>query len=84
MDDEYSLTIKLEILVYFDFESMFDTILNRHFIFNLKQYNFDTIKGSSLEKKFNILFGLLTKEERQDGFNYVNSFYKIIGSHCTR
>ena len=35
MDDEYSSTIKLEILVYFDFESMFDTILNRHFIFNL-------------------------------------------------
>ena len=70
----YSITIKLEILVYFDFESMFDTILNRHFIVKLKQYNFDHIISASLEKKFNILFGLLTKEERTDGLNYVNNF----------
>ena len=72
MDDKkYNTTIKLEILVFFNFKSMLNTILNRHFI---KQYNYDNIKCFSLEKKFSILFGLLTKEERTYGLNYVNNF----------
>ena len=52
---------------------MLNTILNRHFISNLKQYNYDNIKNVSLEKKFSILFGLLTKEERTNGLDYVNN-----------
>ena len=72
-DKKYSSSIKLEILVFFKFKSMLNTILNRHFIVNLKQYNYDNIKGFSLEKKFSILFGLLTKEERTNGLDYVNN-----------
>lgn len=74
MDNKYSTSIKLEILVFFNFKFMLNTILNRHFIINLKQYNYDNIKSFSLEKKFSILFGLLTKEERTHGINYINNF----------
>ena len=72
MDDKYSTSIKLEILVFFNVKSMLNTILQRHFIVNLKQYNYDNIKSFTLEKKFSILFGLLTEEERTYGLNYVN------------
>jgi hypothetical protein len=74
IEDKYSTSIKLEILAFFSFKSMLNTILNRHFIVNLKQYNYDNIKNVSLEKKFSILFGLLTKEERTNGLDYVNNF----------
>ena len=74
MDDKYNTSIKLEILAFFHFKSRLNTILNRHFIFNAKQYNYDNIINLSLEKKFSILFGLLTKEERTHGMNYVNNF----------
>jgi hypothetical protein len=74
MNDKYSSTIKLEILAYFSFKNMFNNILNRHFIINLKQYSYNKIKNFSIEKRFNILFGLLTKEERTCGLNYVNNF----------
>ncbi len=74
IDDKYSKTIKLEILAYFSFKNMFNHILNRHFIINLKQYNYNNIKNFSIEKRFNILFGLLTKEERTRGLHYVNIF----------
>jgi len=70
MHDKYSTTIKLEILAYFSFKKMFNNILNRHFIINLKQYTYNNIKNFSIEKRFNILFGLLTKEERTCGLNY--------------
>jgi hypothetical protein len=73
IEDKYSTSIKLEILVFFKFKSMLNTILNRHFIANLKQYNYANIKNVSLEKKFSILFGLLTKEERTNGLDYVNN-----------
>lgn len=73
-DKKYSSSIKLEILAFFSFRTMLNTILNRHFIANLKQYNYDNIKNVSLEKKFSILFGLLTKEERTNGLDYVNNF----------
>jgi len=53
---------------------LFNTILNRHFIFNAKQYTYSNIESFSLEKRFNILFGLLTKEERTSGLNYVYNF----------
>lgn len=74
MDDKYSTSIKLEILAFFNFKSMLNTILNRHFIINLKQYNYNNIKSFSFEKKFSIIFGLLTKEEQSNGINYVNNF----------
>ena len=74
IEDKYSTSIKLEILAFFSFKSMLNTILNRHFIVNLKQYNYDNIKNVSLEKKFSVLFGLLTKEERINGLDYVNNF----------
>ena len=69
MDNTYSTTIKLEILAFFYFKSMLNTILHRHFI---QKYTFDNIKSAPLEKKFNILFGLLTEEERTHGLQYVN------------
>jgi hypothetical protein len=69
MEDKYSSTIKLEILAFFHFKNRLNTILNRHFI---KQYSYDNITGFSIEKKFSILFGLLTKEERTCGLDYVN------------
>jgi hypothetical protein len=72
-DDKYSTSIKLEILVFFYFKSMLNTILNRHFIINLKQYNYDNIKNFPIEKQFSILFGLLSSDERVNGFNYVNN-----------
>jgi hypothetical protein len=72
MDDKYSTSIKLELLVFFNFKSMLNTILNRHFIINLKQYTYNNIDSFSLEKKFSIIFGLLTKEERTYGLHYVN------------
>jgi hypothetical protein len=75
MDDKkYSTSIKLELLVFFNFKSMLNTILNRHFMINAKQYNYSNIESFSLEKKFSILFGLLTKEERTYGLNYVNNY----------
>jgi hypothetical protein len=71
MDDTYSTSLKLEILAVFYFKSMLNTILNRHFIAKLKQYNYDNIKNGSLQTKFGILFGLLTKEERIYGFKSI-------------
>ena len=50
MDDKYSTSIKLELLVFFHLKSMLNNILNRHFIIKLKQYNYDNIKSFSLEK----------------------------------
>lgn len=73
MGDPYSTSIKLELLVFFHFKSMLNTILNRHFSIRAKQYNYDNIKSCSLEQKFSILFGLLTKEERTQGLRYVTS-----------
>ena len=73
IEDKYSTSMKLEILAYFSFKSMLNTILHRHFIVNLKQYNYDNIKSFSIEKRFNILFGLLTKEDRTNGLNYINN-----------
>ena len=70
MEDKYSSTIKLEILAFFSFKNMFNNILQRLG----KQYTYNKIKNFSIEKRFNILFGLLTKEERISGLNYVNIF----------
>jgi hypothetical protein len=68
MEDKYSSTIKLEILAFFSFKNMFNNILQRLG----KQYTYNNIKNFSIEKRFNILFGLLTKEERTYGLHYVN------------
>jgi len=70
-----SSSVKLELLVFFHYKSMLNTILNRHFTINAKQYNYDNIKHVSIQQKFSILFGLLTKEERTQGFHYANNFF---------
>lgn len=73
IDDKYdTFFVKLEILVFFyNHKKRFNTILNRHFQINLKKYNYENIKKYSVYKKFNILFGLLTKEERIIASDYV-------------
>jgi hypothetical protein len=73
MDDKYNIfSVKLEILVFFYHKPfIFNNILNRHYQINLKKYNFNNIKKYSLDKKFSILFGLFTKEERINASEYV-------------
>ena len=54
--------IKHEILaVFYNNNYKLSTILYRHF---LKKQNYDIIYKFSNNKRFNILFGLFTKEER--------------------
>lgn len=72
MEDKYSTSIKLEIFAFFYYKNAFNNILNRNFTINLNKYTYNNIEKSSIEKRFNILFGLLTKEERTRGLNYVN------------
>ena len=74
MKDPHHSTIKLQILMvcHFTFMSKLNTILHRNLVFKSKQYNYDNIKYSSLEKRFNILFGLLTKYERNSVLKYLN------------
>ena len=73
MDDKYDIfTVKLEILVFFYHKlTEFNNILNRHYQINLKKYNYNNIKKYSLDKKFSIMFGLFTKEERIIVSDYV-------------
>ncbi len=73
MDDKYeTYYVKLELLVFLYGRSIkFNNILHRHFMCNLKNYDYDNIKNFSIDKKFNILFGLFTKEERIQGLDYV-------------
>ena len=72
MRDRYHSSIKLELMAYFYIKNMFDTILQRRFSMNVKQYTYADIHHFSFEKRFCILFGLLTKEERDSGMAYVN------------
>lgn len=66
MDDKYkSDVIKHEILaVFYDNKDALNIILNRHFQFNLKNYDHSVIYKYSQNTTFNILFGLFTKEDR--------------------
>jgi hypothetical protein len=57
--------IKHEILaLFYDNKSKLSTILNRHFQMKCKKKDCDIIYNFSNNKRFNILFGLFTKEER--------------------
>ena len=65
--------IKHEILaVFYDNKSLLSTILNRRFQFKFKNYDYNIIyKYPESNTRFNILFGLFTKEERQTFFEYI-------------
>jgi hypothetical protein len=57
--------IKHEILsVFYNNTGYLSTILYRHFQMKLKKKDYNIIYNFSNNKKFNILFGLFTKEER--------------------
>jgi len=73
MDEKYDITrVKLEILVYMYSKPIrFDNILDRQFQIKDVKYNYDDIKKYSIDKKFSILFGLFTKEERILASNYI-------------
>lgn len=76
MDNKYDTHIvKLEFLVFLYGRSIkFNNILNRHFMYNLKNYDYDNIKKFPIDKKFSILFGLFTKEERILDLDYIINF----------
>ena len=70
MDNKYiTYFVKLEMLVFLYNRNIFDTILNRRRRF--RPINYDNIQKYSIDKKFSILFGLFTKEERTDSSDYV-------------
>jgi hypothetical protein len=57
--------VKHEILaIFYDNNCKLSTILNRHFQMKLKKQDYNVIYNFSNNKRFNILFGLFTKEER--------------------
>ena len=57
--------IKHEILsVFYDNNRKLSTILYRHFQMKFKKKDYNIIYNFSNNKRFNILFGLFTKEER--------------------
>ena len=66
LDEKYDEhIIKHEILaVFYDNKPKLYTILHRHFKMKLKQMDYNIIYNYSNKKRFNILFGLFTKEER--------------------
>jgi hypothetical protein len=66
MNETYDTNmIKHEILaLFYDDKYKLSTILNRHFQSKLKKDDCNIIYKLSNNKRFNILFGLFTKEER--------------------
>jgi hypothetical protein len=48
-----------------------NNILNRHYLSNLKNYDYNILYKYSQNTKFNILFGLLTEEERTSSSEYI-------------
>jgi hypothetical protein len=48
-----------------------NNILNRHYLSNFKNYDYNILYKYSHDTKFNILFGLLTKEERKSSSEYI-------------
>lgn len=65
--DEKHLTniIKHDILaVFYDNRSKLSAILHRHFQMKMKKMDYNIIYDLPNNKRFNILFGLFTKEER--------------------
>jgi hypothetical protein len=73
MDDKYDKNfIKHEILAIFYIDKQkLNNILDRHFQFNLKKYNYNIIYKYSQNTKFNILLGLFSKDERTYFSEYI-------------
>jgi hypothetical protein len=64
--------IKHDILaVFYDNKSLLNKILYRNFQIKFKNYDYNIIYKYSNNTRFNILFGLFTKEERQKFFEYI-------------
>lgn len=69
IDDKYDIDIiKHELISLFYFnehnKKKLNNILHRQFKINLKKYDYEIIEKYPQNTKFNIIFGLFTKEER--------------------
>jgi len=73
LDEKYLTNIiKHDILaVFYDNRSKLSTILHRHFQMKMKKMEYNTIYDLPNNKRFNILFGLFTKEERMHFLEYM-------------
>jgi len=72
MDDKYDTNIiKRELLSILYIKTKANNILSRLFQVNLKKYNYKIIDKYSQNTKFNILFGLFSKEERTRFSEYI-------------
>jgi hypothetical protein len=73
VDDKYDTdVIKHEILaVFYTNKQKLNNILHRHFQINLKKYDYNIIYNYSQNSQFNIVFGLLTREERTYFSEYI-------------
>ena len=70
--------IKHEILaLFYDDKSLLNKILHRRFQIKFKNYDYNNIYKYSNNTRFNILFGLFTKEERQTFFEYIFEDHSI-------
>ena len=64
--------IKHEIMAkYYLNKQKFDDILSRHRLSNTKKLDHSIILKYSQDTKFNIIFGLLTEDERKDSLEYI-------------
>ena len=72
MDDKYNTNIiKRELLCILYIKTKATNILSRRFQVNLKKCNYKIIDKYSRDTKFNILFGLFSKEERNRFSEYI-------------
>ena len=73
INDKYDTDIiRHEILaIFYINEQKLNHILHRHFQINLKKYDYNIIYKYSQNTKFNILFGLFSKEERNYFSEYI-------------
>ena len=73
INDKYDTDIiKHEILaIFYINKQKLNHILHRHFQINLKKYDYNIIYKYSQNTKFNILFGLFSKEERTYFSEYI-------------
>ena len=73
LDEKYLTNIiKHDILaVFYDNRSKLSTILYRHFQMKMKKMDYNIIYDLPNNKRFNILFGLFTKEERMHFLEYM-------------
>lgn len=71
--DKYDIDIiKHELLsIFYNDTQILKDILYRHFQINLKKHDYNILYKYSRNTKFNILFGLLTKEERTFFSEYI-------------